>query len=257
MKAVITGAGSGIGREIAVYLSSKGFHTVLTGRNEQSLFNLSKQLSTSSTVEILDLTNKDSAEQLFYRHSDADIIVNCAGTGVFGEFDRTDMERELDMIDLNIKALHILTKLYYTEFVKRGSGRILNVASSAAYFVGPAFSSYYASKAYVHRLTRALSREAERCGYGVKLTLFCPGPVITNFGKEDGIAVGKGAVTAEFVARKAVDGMLKGKEIVFSDFLTGVLVFLSRILPEKTMSRLVYKQQLKKTNNIPFPLVKK
>ena len=256
MKAVVTGASSGIGKEIAKELSSKGYDIVAVGRSVDSLDRLANDLNKSITIEILDLSLENSAKLLFDRHKDADVIVNCAGVGVFGEFFNTSLERELEMIKINVTALHILTKLYYAEFVKKGRGNILNVSSSAAYFIGPSYSSYYGTKAYVHRLTRALSRESQRNGYGVKLTLFCPGPVKTNFGKKDGISDGTGAITAELAAKKAVDGMLNGKEVVFPDFKTKLLVVGSKFLPEKLLSCFVYRQQLKKVDKVSLPLVK-
>lgn len=257
MKAVITGASSGIGREIAKILSSKGYDIVAVGRNTDALYSLSTSLTTAVQVEAIDLSSVEGAKLLFDKHKDADAIVNCAGVGVFGEFNFTSLDRELEMISINVLSLHVLTKLYYTEFAKKGKGNILNVASSAAYFIGPAYSSYYATKAYVHRLTRALSRESERCGYGVKLTLFCPGPVKTGFGKKDGISDGVGAITAELAAAKAVNGMLKGKEVVFPNLTTKLLVCLSKLIPEKLLSKFVYRQQLKKADNVSLPLVKK
>ena len=257
MKALITGASSGIGREIAKILSKKGYETVLVGRNVDSLMSLAKSFERVCVVEAIDLTHREEVKELFEKHPDIDLLVNCAGVGVFGEFDRTDLDREMEMIELNIVALHILTKLYYKEFVKKGSGKILNIASSAAYFTGPAYSSYYASKAYVKRLTDAIYSESHRCGYGVTLTLFCPGPVKTDFGKRDGIADGAGAVTAELVARRAVEAVMRGKRVAFPNFQTRALVFMSRFLPESLMAKIVYKQQLKKANNITLPLVKK
>ena len=246
MKAVVTGASSGIGYQIALLLSEKGYETDLVGRDADSLKKLSGVMKNKSVIENVDLSFPDNAKALFCRHSDADVVVNCAGVGVYGEFVDTDLDRELEMISLNISSLHILTKLFYTEFVKRRSGSILNVSSSAAYFFGPQFSSYYASKAYVHKLTRAIAYESKKKRYGVKITLFCPGPVKTNFGKRDNISDGVGAITAEAAAKKAVDGMLKGRAVVYSDFKTRLLVCLSKIIPEFILTAFVYDQQLKK-----------
>ena len=257
MKALITGASAGIGREIAKILSKKGYETVLVGRNGDALSALLKELPAKSFAECTDLTDRAAVRALYEKHPDADLLVNCAGVGVFGEFDLTDLDREIEMIDLNITALHILTKLYYREFVKRGSGSILNIASSAAYFIGPAYSSYYASKAYVKRLTDALWVESKKRKEGVTVTLFCPGPVKTDFGKRDGIADGAGAVTPQLAVRRAVDAVLCGKRVAFPNFSTRALVLLSKLLPECLMAKFVYKQQLKKANNITLPLVKK
>jgi len=246
LKAVVTGATSGIGREIAILLSEKGIETVIVGRREKELCDLRARLSTNTTIEVLDLFDPNNAKLLFEKHKDSDIIVNCAGIGFFGEFDKTDLDREIDMISLNVISLHVLTKLFYKEFQKRGEGKILNVASSAAYFVGPHYSSYYATKAYVHRLTRAISSECKKHSKNITVTLFCPGPVKTDFGKADGIKDGKGAISPEFAAKKALDGLFKGKEVVFPNFTTRFLVFLSKVLPEKVTTEIVYKEQLKK-----------
>lgn len=254
-KAVVTGASSGIGREIALYLSQIGYYVVLVGRNEDSLEAVRKEIGQFSETVKTDLSVPNNARLLFEAHKNADVIVNCAGLGVFGEFDLTDLDRELEMLNTNVLSLHVLTKLYYVEFNKRGKGRILNVSSSASYFIGPAFSSYYASKAYVTRLTRAVQTELKRNPTGVTVTLFCPGPVKTAFGKKDGISDGSGAITAAVAAKKAVDGMLKGKEIVFPNFLTKLSVLGSKILPECITARFVYKIQIKKSVNSALPIV--
>lgn len=255
MKAVITGGSSGIGKEIAKLLSQKGYQTVIVGRNATELKYVSDSLPSPSAVEEYDLSIVENAFELFEKHKDADVIVNCAGVGVFGEFDRTDIHDELSMINVNVITLHVLTKLFYSEFVKRRSGMILNVSSSASYFVGPAYSSYYASKAYVSRLTSALAYESKKNGYGVGVTLFCPGPVKTDFGKKYGIKDGKGAISSSVAAKKAVEGMLNGKTVVFPNLYTRMLVVLSRLLPESILSNIVYKQQLKKLTDRSADLI--
>lgn len=246
MKAVITGAGRGIGREIALILSGRGYDVVLVSRSLNELSSLSAEIKTKSYIEVADLSIPENVIGLFSRHTDAEIIVNCAGVGVFGEFDKTDLAREIRMIDLNVTALHVLTKLYYREFIKRGRGYILNVSSSAAFFVGPLYSSYYATKAYVHRLTRALSFESRKNKYGVNITLFCPGPVDTTFGKADEIKSGIGAITPRIAAKRAVDAMFKGREVAYSNFKTRLLVYSSKLIPEKILTSIVYKQQVNK-----------
>lgn len=246
MIALITGASSGIGREIARTLSARGWETVLVARREDRLIELSEGLNEKSHVEACDITLREACENLFRKYPDIDMLVNCAGCGAYGGFADSDLEREIKMLELNIAALHILTKLYFKSFIERNSGIILNVASSAGFFSGPYFSSYYASKAYVLHLTEAISYEARKTG--VRVSVFCPGPVTTDFGKADGISDGKGALTPEFAAKRAVDGALSGKRIIFPDFKTRVLVLFSRFIPRGLLLKIVAKEQLKKTS---------
>ena len=244
MKALITGASSGIGLEISKYLSELGWECVLVARRRDRLESLIKELKTVSEAEPCDLTLDGECERLFEKHPDIDMLVNCAGCGVFGEFCETDIEREKKMLALNITSLHILTKLYLKSFIAKGSGIILNIGSSAGFFSGPLFSSYYASKAYVLHLSEAVAWETRK--KGVSVSVFCPGPVATEFGKADGISDGRGVISAEFAARRAVDGALKGKRIIYPDFKTRALVFSSRLLPRTLILKIVEKQQANK-----------
>lgn len=244
MKALITGASSGIGREIARVLSEKGWETVLVARRGDRLEELSRTLKTKSYIESCDITEKCECERLLEKYPDIDMLVNSAGSGVYGEFSKTDLEREREMIELNVTALHILTKLYLKIFLEKNSGTILNIASSAGFFSGPYFSSYYASKSYVLHLSEAISYEVRNTG--VCVSVLCTGPVATEFGKRDGIADGRGALTPEFTARRAVEGALKGKRIIFPDFKTRALIFFSRFIPRRILLKIVAKEQLKK-----------
>ena len=244
MKALITGASSGIGREICKYLSRLGYECILVARREELLLKLVDELEAPSFAEACDITLDGECERLFEKYSDADLLVNCAGCGVFGNFCDTDLEREKNMLRLNILSLHILTKLYLRTFVNRGRGRILNIGSSAGFFSGPLFSSYYASKAYVLHLSEAISWENRK--KGVSLSVFCPGPVATDFGKADGITDGRGAISAELAAKKAIDGALKGKRIIYPDLKTRALVVFSKFAPRRLLLKIVEKQQLNK-----------
>ena len=246
MKALITGASSGIGKEIARILSEKGYDVVITARRENLLNDLKAELKTECKIVRADLSKEDDVKKLFEDNKDIDILVNNAGFGVFGEFDKTDLSRELEMINLNITALHMLTKRYMAEFKKRGSGKILNVASSAAFFPGPKFSSYYASKAYVYRLSIALAEELRREKSPVTVSVFCPGPVRTEFNSTAGVKFGIGSISAFEAAKSAVCGMLKGKRVITPDFKTACLKSLSALVPDCVAARIVYKLQEKK-----------
>lgn len=246
LKALITGASSGIGREIARLLAARGYELVIAARREDRLEELKRTLGVPCKIACTDLSVRTEAERLFEENRDVDILVNNAGFGVFGAFDETQLSRECEMLDVNILALHILMKLYLAEFKKRGSGRILNVSSSASFFPGPMFSSYYASKAYVTRLSLAVREELRREKSPVTVSVLCPGPVRTEFNDVAGVKFGIGSVSPQYAARAAVDGMFKGKGIITPSLATGFTRFISKLVPDSLAARVVYILQKKK-----------
>lgn len=246
LKALITGASSGIGREIARLLAARGYELVIAARREDRLEELKRTLGVPCKIACTDLSVRTGAERLFEENCDVDVLVNNAGFGVFGAFDETQLSRECEMLDVNILALHILMKLYLAEFKKRGSGRILNVSSSASFFPGPMFSSYYASKAYVTRLSLAVREELRREKSPVTVSVLCPGPVRTEFNDVAGVKFGIGSVSPQYAARAAVDGMFKGKGIITPSLATGFTRFLSKLVPDSLAARVVYILQKKK-----------
>lgn len=239
-KALITGASSGIGREIARELSERGYETVLVARRTHRLLELSKSLPSKSEVVTADLSDYDALKALFKEHQDIDVLINNAGFGVYGEFLKTDFERENQMIDVNIRAVHFLMKSYIELFQKRGGGKILNVASSAAFYPGPLLSSYYASKAYVFRLSIAVREELRRRKSPVTISVLCPGPVDTEFGQLSGSNLGKASISATYAAKVAVRGMLKGKSVIVPAFAMKCSRLLSKLLPESLSVKVVY-----------------
>ena len=167
MKALVTGASSGIGRDIARGLAARGCDLVLTARREERLRALASELSmVRVTILPADLSSREGCRALYRaaQGENIDILVNNAGLGLFGPFDETDLEAELGMLDVNIIAMHMLMKLFLPDLEAKGRGYILNVASSAAFLPGPLLSSYYASKAYVLRLSEAVAEELRRAG---------------------------------------------------------------------------------------------
>ena len=181
MKALITGASSGIGREIARQLSAMGIDVILVARRMTRLQELKEELEGNVQIICMDLRDALSCRMLYerLREEDIDILVNNAGFGVYGAFDETDLDKELAMIDVNVRAVHILTKLFLRDFIARDYGYILNVASIAGYLPGPLMAGYYASKAYVLRLSEAIYGELRRKKSNVHITALCPGPVQT------------------------------------------------------------------------------
>ena len=211
MKALVTGASSGIGRDIAIELSNRGYDLILVARNKEKLEETKKLCNTNCEVYPLDVSNVGNCKKLHDKYKDIDILVNNAGFGLFGEFDKTDLNRELEMIDLNIKSVHTLTKLYLKDMVKKDKGRILNVASSAAFLSGPLMATYYSTKSYVYRLTTALYEELRHNKSNVKVSVLCPGPVDTNFNNVADVSFTFKALKSDYVAKYAVDKMFKNK----------------------------------------------
>lgn len=247
MKALVTGASSGIGRDIAIALSEMGYDLILVARRKTKLEQLKKQLPGKTTTIIMDLSSTANCMKLYdkVKKEDIEVVVNNAGFGLFGEFDKTNLDKELDMIDTNIKAVHILTKLFLKDFKEKDSGYILNVASSAGFLSGPLMATYYATKGYVLKLTEAIYEELRRDGSNVYIGALCPGPVDTEFNKVAKVKFSIKPMTSEKVAEYAVDQMLKKKTIIIPGFKTK-FVRLSGLLPRKLLLRLNYSVQKKK-----------
>ena len=245
MKALITGASSGIGRDMARYLSSMGYDLIVVARRKDRLKELKKELNNVEIVD-LDISKYDNCIKLFNRHKDIDILINNAGFGVFGNFKNTDLSKELEMIDTNIKAVHILTKLYLNEFIKKDKGYILNVASTAAFFSGPLMATYYATKGYVLKLTEGISKELKSIKSNVYIGALCPGPTDTEFNDVAKVRFMTKSLTSEYVARYGIDNMLKKKVIIIPGLMNKLAVFFSRFISRKRMLNTVYNIQRKK-----------
>jgi short-subunit dehydrogenase len=246
MKALITGASSGIGYEMAKYLASKDIDLILVARRKSRLDKMKKEFKNVDVKVIpLDISIYDNLELLYnsVKDDDVDILINNAGFGLFGDFDETDLETEFNMIDLNIKALHYLTKKFLVDFKEKDSGYILNVASSAGFTAGPRLSTYYATKNYVLRLTEAIYEELRRDGSNVHVSALCPGPVETEFNSvAHGEFASKG-VSAEYVAKYAIDRMFKNKLLIVPTFKIKAGIFIQRFLPIKLVMKFIYKFQ--------------
>lgn len=250
MKALITGASSGIGRAMAEILSEQGHDLILVARRKDRLEALQQALPTQVEIIPLDLSSESACFSLYeqVREKEIDILINNAGYGVLGPFHENDLTQELGMIDLNIKALHILTKLFLQDFKQRDSGFILNVASAAAFLPGPLLAAYYASKAYVLRLTEGIYEELRREGSRVYVGALCPGPVDTEFNQRAG-ARGKitgGALTSEAVARYAIEKMFDRKLVIIPGFQMGMTYYLQKLIPRKLLLRITYDIQKRK-----------
>ena len=247
MKAFVTGASSGIGKDISIYLDSLCYDLVLVARSEDKLKEIFKNLK-SAEYYICDLGKREECFALYekYKNADIDFLVNNAGYGLFGYFDETDMQKELDMIDLNVTAVHILTKLFLKDFVKNDRGYILNVASSAGFLAGPYLSTYYATKNYVLKLTMAINEELRKRRSNVSVSVLCPGPVDTNFNNVAGGHFNTKSLTSKYVAKYAIDKILKKKMIIIPSLKIKLGVFFSRFLPYRLLLKIVYRIQVNK-----------
>ena len=246
MKVLITGASSGMGREFARYFDKLDYEVVLVARRKDKLLELQKELK-KATVIIMDLSIEENIYELFNKTSDIDILINNAGFGLFGEFTNSPLERELEMINTNIKAVHILTKLYLNEMQKKNKGYILNVASSAAFMPsGPLMSTYYASKGYVLKLTEAINTELRINKSNIYIGALCPGPVNTEFNKVANVTFGMKALEADYVVKYTIRKMFKKKMIIIPGFSNKLVYIFRRFLPIKTLNKMVYKIQKKK-----------
>lgn len=252
MKALITGASSGIGKEIARYLAEQGYDLIIASRSTEKLYELRDELSDVHVrVITIDLSREQDAYDLYEHLKDEkiDYLVNNAGFGVYGKFSEVSLEDEMRLIHTNVCAVHILTKLYLKDMMQRNSGTILNVGSIAGFFAGPTFASYYASKNYVVRLTEAIHEELRRENSRVKVSVLCPGPVDTGFNDAANVQFSLKGLDARFVARYAVDRTAKGKMIIIPGFMMKAAKFFSHFLGEKQLSRLSYNVQSKKNGN--------
>ncbi len=250
MKALVTGASSGIGRDMARYLASLGYTVYAVGRDERKLSDLKNELGEKIQVIIKDLSVKENAISLYeeLKMENIDLVVNNAGFGVFGEFADTDLEREISLINTNITAVHILTKLFLKDMLRENKGKILNVASIAGFAPGPLMGAYYASKAYVLRLTESVYEELKKKKSDVTISTLCPGPVDTNFNNVANVKFSIKALPSEYVAKYGIDKALKGKLIIVPGIIPKLCRFFSKITPDKLSMKVVYANQTKKVN---------
>ena len=249
MLALITGASSGMGRDMARILSKMGYDLILVARRRERLLDLKKELDTNVTVIPMDLSIVQNNYKLYekVKNKNIDILINNAGFGLFGEFVKTEIETELKMIDLNVVAYHILTKLFLQDFVRKDKGYILNVCSSAGFMAGPRMATYYATKNYITKLTMAINEELRVSKSQVVVSALCPGPVATEFNK---VAHGTFAIreaSSYEVAKYAIDKLMKKKMIIVPTLLMKLTLFFNRFVPYRLALYIAYKIQMRKS----------
>lgn len=256
--ALISGASNGIGLELAKIHASKGGDLVLVARNKSKLDELKKELESQYEIKVYtigkDLSAPNAAQEVFDETSKQNIqieyLINNAGFGDFGMFVETDWNKELQMINLNITTLTQFTKLYLQDMVKRGSGKIMNVASTAAFQSGPTMAVYYATKAYVLSFSEAIDNEVSN--KGVSVTTLCPGATESGFQaaaamEESALVKGKKLPTAKEVAEYGYASMMKGKTVAIHGLMNYIMANSVRFLPRAMVVKIT-RQVQDKTN---------
>lgn len=254
MIALVTGASSGIGRDMSRYLNELGYDIIIVARNEEKLISLKKELENKNTgkVDIIlaDLSNIDECKKIYRqvkeKYNEIDLLINNAGFGLFEEFIDTDLSKELSMIDTNIKATHILMKLFLKDMVERNRGKILNVASIAGFMPGPLMATYYATKNYIVKLSQAVREELKKRHSKVTISILCPGPVNTNFNKVANVKFNLKGLSSEEVARYAIEKTIKGKFTIIPGTSIKIAKILSKISPDSITAKVCYHMQEKK-----------
>lgn len=253
--AVVTGASGGIGLELCRILAADGYDLVISARSREKLEKLGSELSSGHEISVttvaVDLADPKSRKELFdLTPGVPDILVNNAGFGDYGPFSGCDWDKQEKMIELNDLALTHITHMYLPGMIERGQGRILNVASVAAFQPGPLMSVYYASKAYVLSFSEALSVELK--GTGITVTALCPGPVNTGFASAanaESVNIFKksSGADAKDVAEFAYRKMMKGKAVAVHGFKFKVALVFVKILPSSLVRNMIYRIQKSRT----------
>lgn len=252
--ALITGASNGIGLELAKVHASKGGDLILVARNKSKLDELKKELEREYKIKVYtigkDLSANNAAQEVYdetqKQNIQIDYLINNAGFGDFGMFAETDWNKELQMINLNITTLTQFTKLYLQDMVKRRNGKIMNVASTAAFQSGPTMAVYYATKAYVLSFSEAIDNEVS--DKGVTVTALCPGATESGFQaaaamEESNLVKGKKLPTSKEVAEYGYTAMLKGKTIAIHGLMNWILANSVRFMPRALVVKVTRKMQ--------------
>lgn len=271
MKALITGASSGIGKDMAKILNQKGYNLVLVARDIEKLEQTKKELEKSvqneptiennkiekayknskkatNKIEIIqmDLSEEQNCIELANKVKDIDILINNAGFGDCGKFSETDLNKDISMIKTNVIAYHILTKLYLKEMKKKNSGKILNVASIAGFMPGPLMATYYATKNYIVKLSEAIREELKKEKSKVQISILCPGPVETNFNKVANVKFSLREANSMQVAKYAIRKLEKGKFYIVPGIDVKLARFGAKIAPSNFVAKITYKVQKRK-----------
>lgn len=247
--ALITGASSGIGCEFAKALSKEEYDLILVARREDRLMELSHHLSCECQIIQADLSKEDECYRIYDELKDhsIDLLINNAGFGDCGYFIDGDLQKEINMIKVNIEAVHILTKLFIQKMNEQGHGSILNIASCAGLMpAGPYMSTYYATKAYVTSLTRGIGQELKEKKSPLYIGCLCPGPVDTEFNRVAQVKFALRGISVKQCVEQALKGMKKGKIVIIPTLMMRMMMTLGRFIPVSLYVRIASFQQKRK-----------
>ena len=270
MLALITGASSGIGKEIARKLAKIGYNLIITARDKEKLLELKKELEENNEIKVIVLTANLEKENEVYelyenvkrvlnakedyeiKDSEIDVFINNAGFGTAGEFWKTDLETEINMLKVNDLAMHILFKLILKDMISYENKKpkyILNVSSLAGFMPGPRMSAYYATKAYMLNLTRGVYQELKMIKSNISVSVLCPGPVYTNFADRANVRFKIKTLSSEHTAQYAINKMFAKKLVIVPGFLNKCGHALGKVLPAKLVMAVTYRIQEVYKNN--------
>jgi hypothetical protein len=245
--ALITGASAGIGLELARIFARERYRVILVARNRKRLEEIAQELRPAEAqVLAIDLSLPNAPEEIHSAVPKVDVLVNNAGFGLFGKFADQALDEELNMMQLNMTALVALTRLYLPAMISAGSGKIMNVASTAAFQPGPLMAIYYATKAFVLSFSEAIANELE--GTGVTVTTLCPGPTATDFFERaqlqnSGLVKGRKIMDAKTVAETGYRALMAGKTIVIPGIGNKLLAQSIRFSPRSMVTKIVRRMQ--------------
>lgn len=249
--ACITGASSGIGKEFAIQLSKLGYNLILISRHTKDIKDYASKLPSKYRIISCDLSDEEACVKLArrLRHLNISILINNAGFGELGGFTDTRLKNDLNMIDLNVKSVHILTKAILPQMVRKNEGYILNVASVAGLMPGgPYMSTYYATKSYIVSFTSAIYRELKESGSNVSISALCPGPVNTNFNSRANVEFTLKGITPQYCASYGLYHMFRRKLVIIPTLEIKLAALGMRLLPREMGVAIVAHQQHKKSS---------
>lgn len=251
MRVLLTGASSGIGKDMAKILNKKKYNLILVARDEEKLNLVKNELekeNLGNKIEIIsmDLSVEENCKELCKRVKNVDILINNAGFGDCGDFTKTDLNKEIKMIKTNIIAYHILMKEYLKQMKEKNSGKILNVASIAGFMPGPLMATYYATKNYVVRLSEAIREELKKEKSKVQISILCPGPVKTNFDEVANVKFKIRQADSMKVAKYAIKKLDQGKFYIVPGLDVKFAKLGAKIFPANIVSKVTYMVQKRK-----------